>query len=154
MILDTLANASLYRSISPTLAIALDALLAGDLPNRADGKYPLDGDRVFAMVQRYTTKPPADCIWESHRKYIDVQFIGAGVECIDVVPIDTVTTKTPYDPGRDATFYHPPVQAIPARLILPAGTFAVLFPHDVHSPCIAPAAGPGEVVKVVIKVAV
>lgn len=154
MILDTLANAPLYRSISPTLAIALQTLSDGDLPTRADGKYPLDGERVFAIVQRYSTKPPADCIWESHRKYIDVQFIGAGVECIDVVPIEAVSVKTPYDPDRDATFYHPPVTAIPARLILPAGTFAVLFPHDVHSPCIAPAAGPGEVVKVVIKVAV
>ena len=44
------------------------------------GKIPIQGDQVFALVQDNTTKPRAQGTWEAHRKYIDVQFVAAGVE--------------------------------------------------------------------------
>ena len=44
------------------------------------GKIPIQGDQVFALVQDNTTKPRAQGTWEAHRKYIDVQFLTAGVE--------------------------------------------------------------------------
>ena len=44
------------------------------------GKIPIQGDQVFALVRDNTTKPRAQGTWEAHRKYIDVQFLAAGVE--------------------------------------------------------------------------
>lgn len=154
MIFDTLDEWERYAPVHPGVAAALRTLRQADLPTRADGRYELDGDRLVAIVQRYDTKPAETCIWESHRRYIDVQFIAAGVEAMGHRPIGVCRERVGYDAAKDVTFFHPPAAGEPAtRIVVAAGSFAVFFPHDVHSPMIAPLA-PAAVTKVVLKVAV
>lgn len=150
MIYDDLSNAECYRHVKPGIALALDYLRKTDFSGVAPGRYELDGTNVYAMVQRYTTRKTGDAVWESHRKYIDVQYVHQGEEWFGYAALsEAPAVTTPYDEAKEAQFY------APGSLMLPlgAGKFAIFFPQDVHAPCLAANESPSEVVKVVVKVA-
>ena len=151
MILDRIANAASYRKLSPRIAAALDYLDGTDFDNTEAGRHTLDGDNLFAMVQQYKTRPMSEIIWESHRKYIDVQYVHSGREWMGVIDrtAEGCTVSTEYDAGKDAAFY----DAKGDLLNLAAGQFIILAPDDVHAPGLA-AGEPAKVTKVVVKVAV
>src|ERR1035438_9429730 len=71
MISDTLEQCRRYTSLSPRFAAAFEFL--EKLPaNQPIGRYDIDGDNSFAMVQAYTTKPLDQAKFETHRQYIDI----------------------------------------------------------------------------------
>lgn len=152
MIFDSLRNAPRYFGIAASLRTALEYLQTSDFARMDDGKYQLDGDRLFAMVSRYRTKLPPEAVWESHRRYIDVQYVVQGVERLGYGPLERPPmVKTPYDASRDVIFYEPGTDT----LRFAAGQFAILYPEDIHAPGLAEdGQAPGEVLKVVMKVAV
>lgn len=118
----------------------------------ADGKYMIDGERVFAMVQRYSTAAPSVPEFECHRKYIDVQYIVQGTETILCAPLERMTITEAYSPAKDVCFGRV-AQGDWLPVTLQAGQFAVLFPADAHAPKQA-AGEPAAVMKIVVKVAV
>ena len=85
MIIDKIENASLYSGINPRFAMAFDYLKNTDLINVPSGKYELDGDLIFALVQEYDTKSEEEALMESHFKYIDIQYIIEGKELMGLV---------------------------------------------------------------------
>lgn len=150
MILDSLATAHLYRPLSPRFSAGLDYLAAFD-PATADGRYELDGDRLFALVQSYDTAPGTEKRFESHRRYADIQFVAAGTERILYIPVASLTVDSPHDADNDIAFFQEPPAS--TSLLLRAGDFAVFYPQDAHKPgCMA--GGRDPVKKVVVKVEV
>jgi biofilm protein TabA len=149
MICDRLTNAPLYAGLGARIGRALDAVSNPALQSRPDGRYDIDGDRLFCLVQRYTTRTADKCNLESHRKYIDVQLIVTGEEDILHANPDGLVVRQVYEPGGDKALYHP-VDGM-TRLRLRGGEFAVFFPHDAHMPCLQ-AGGPCQVHKLVAKV--
>lgn len=150
MIFDRLENAGLYRPIGANIAAALDYLRRTDFSQMAVGRYEVDGDRVFAIVQRYRPKPLDQIVWEAHRQYIDVQYLAAGSERMGYLPLaDGLNVRQPYDPQKDAILFHAEGQLF----TMSAGDFAAFAPCDVHAPGLATAAGgeAAEVCKVVVK---
>jgi YhcH/YjgK/YiaL family protein len=103
------------------------------------------------MVQTYRTKPLDQCVWEAHRKYIDVQYLYAGTEVMGWAPLAGAAERVAYDPARDVAFYDPPKDV--TLTVVPAGTFAIFFPTDVHMPQAAHGVSV-EIGKIVVKVAV
>ena len=151
MILDTLPLWQRYSAIHPRFAAAF-AFLDGVTPATADGRHDIDGDALYALVQRYRTRSAAGMQLEAHRRYIDVQFIACGREVIHWAPLATLSEVTlPYDTTKDAGLFALPAATVPLRLV--AGQFAILFPDDAHAPCCA-WDEPEDVLKVVVKVAV
>jgi YhcH/YjgK/YiaL family protein len=148
MIIDKLINAHLYNKLSPRIKKALDYLRQTNLSNTANGKYEIDGSNIYAMVQQYATKARNAGKWEAHRKYIDVQFIVRGTEQIGHTNINRLVPGQ-YDSEKDVIFF----TGEGDYLTLSTGDFMILFPEDAHKPCIA-ASTPGEVKKVVVKIAV
>jgi len=151
MIADTLAQCRRYTALSLRFTAAFQFLqqLPADKPT---GRYPLDGDDCFALVQSYATKPLAEAMFEAHRKYIDIQFIQDGREAILWSPLDALTeTLQPYDAQKDIAFYGIPAQV--TSINLRAGEFAVFFPDDGHAPGLEYNA-PGDVRKIVVKIRV
>ncbi|HRW10897.1 MAG TPA: YhcH/YjgK/YiaL family protein [Caldilineaceae bacterium] len=159
MIIDRLSNlnASFYPSLfaaagSSGLVSRLQAgfnyLQQTNLAAVPAGTVQIDGDRVFAMIQEYNTKPRAQGFWESHRKYIDIQYVVSGVEHMGYVNIAQVTNGA-YDADKDLIVH----EGSGSFILLPAGMFTLLFPNDVHMPQIA-VDNPHPVKKVVVKVAV
>jgi biofilm protein TabA len=150
MILDNLDQCQKYAALSPGFANAFEFLRTFD-GKLANGRYELDGDNVYAMVQRYTTKPSAKGVFEAHRKYIDVQFVFAGRETILWAPLSALEAKTtePYKEDGDYALFALVPTATPLRL--GPHQLAILFPEDGHVPC-CEWDGPCEVTKVVVKV--
>lgn len=150
MIIDNLQNSRLYFSVNPGFETAfkfLEKAAAEDLPV---GRYELDGDRVFAMVQAYDTKPSEAGVFEGHENYIDVQFIVSGVECIEFMDIGKAAVKTPYDPAKDAAFFEN--SPLSGNAVFEAGEYGIFFPHDIHKPGRIYGQTPCPVKKVVVKV--
>ena len=146
MIIDRLENRSSLYDLPPRLARAVEYLRATDLLSIATGRHDLDGDNLFALVQDYTTRPPEECVWEAHRRYIDVQFVAAGVERIGHAVLSDMREREAYDATRDVTFFEPGSEFV----LLRAGMFAILGPDDVHSPGHV-AGAPTHVRKIVVK---
>ena len=55
MIYDSMKNFAAYRKLAPEAWEKVSAFLAGCTPETPAGRYELDGDRVYAMVQGYET---------------------------------------------------------------------------------------------------
>lgn len=115
-----------------------------------DGRYPIDGDRVYAMVQRYDTAPAAEPRFEAHREFIDVQYLLRGSEVIGWAQLPVVKVTVPYDGEKDACFGTAPAWT---PVLLGPGDLAVLYPEDAHAPRLA-AGAPGPVIKIVVKISV
>jgi YhcH/YjgK/YiaL family protein len=148
MILDTLHHAARYEPIHPLFPAAFAWLERFD-PGMADGRCDIEADRLFALVQSYTTAPAATKRFEAHRRYIDIQVVSAGEEIIAWAPVETLAADGAFDPERDIGFHADPPASTP--LLLRPGCFAILFPNDAHKPGCALLA-PAPVRKIVLKV--
>jgi len=101
-----------------------------NLDQLTPGKYPVDGDNVTASVTENPTKDYDKTNWESHRKFIDMQYVVQGAEKIGVVPLDKATVTKPYDEARDNANYSAEGTLYEAK----PGTIYIFFPTDVHRP--------------------
>ena len=104
MIVAPLVIATTHGHFAPRLARGLEWLrsLSPDMP---DGRVPIEGDDVFALIQSYGTAPSAEKRFESHRNYIDIQYIAAGHEVIEHAPVALLTASTLYNPDKDFLLY-------------------------------------------------
>ena len=104
------------------------------------------------MVQAYTTKPLDQARFETHRQYIDIQFIQAGRETMLWSPLAGLAQVTEaYSTEKDVVFYATPPHRTP--IDLGAGQFVIFFLTDGHAGGLE-CYGQSEVRKVVIKVRV
>ena len=152
MITDTIKNTRLYKAISPRIAKALEILTTEDFAKKDTGKYEVDGKNIYYMVQRYTTKPIEEGKFETHRKYIDIQFIAAGEEMLGYASVDSLEPDTEYDNEKDYALFKRSDAFTP--ITLTTGMFCILFPDDAHMPCRELNGKACDVVKVVVKVKV
>ena len=101
-----------------------------DLPALSIGRHDIDSSRVYASVTQNATKDYDSTQWESHRKYIDLQYVISGEEKIGVSPLGNVTVTKPYDATKDLANY-----SGDGKLHLASpGTFFLFFPSDAHRP--------------------
>ena len=149
MILDSLAHCADYTSMHPLFPAAFDYLKQFD-PNTPDGKYEIDGKRLYAVVQRYDTAPEETKAWEAHRVYADIQYIVAGREKIIYAPVEELQSTTGYNDVKDVEKYDGSGVKYPVATVIPAGFFGIYLPQDGHRPGIMVDA-PEPIVKVVIK---
>lgn len=153
MIVDQIENYAKYAHLPAALYRAIEYLGSTDFSHVENGQYELDGKRMISIVNRYRTKLMNKAVWESHRKYIDVQFVAGGHERFGLVPMSNAPAVTAeYNEDRDVIFYDPGTDTFDA----PAGTFMIFYPDDIHAPGLAAGSPPkpSDVVKVVVKVAV
>lgn len=149
MILTTLAESATYEVLGERIAAGLRWLRSMD-PSIADGRHPIDGDDVFALVSTYQTGPSTEKRFESHQVYVDLQYVAGGSERILHAPVEGLTVETPYDPDKDIAIYAEPPFA--SSLLMREGDLSIFYPGDGHKPgCMA--GGRHEVKKVVVKVA-
>ena len=120
------------------------------LPIDAFDKIDLDA-KNFGLEQVYNSKEKEKCFFESHRKYIDVQFILEGEEIIEVSDIDNLDVDATYDKDMDLIKYHD--KSNTSQIKLQKGDVAIFYPKDGHMPCIKTNES-AKVVKTVVKVKV
>lgn len=149
MITDQLRNASLYYDCHPEFKKAFEFLMS-DTSQLQIGKHVIDGDKMFALVQKCDTKPEGAGAFEAHRRYIDIQYIVKGNEGFCYTNPNTLSPKTEYDAQKDAQHF----LGAGTRVTLTEGEFIVFFPEDAHLCCISPDGGMGCSEKIVVKVLV
>ncbi|HIP12070.1 MAG TPA: DUF386 domain-containing protein [Arcobacter sp.] len=120
------------------------------LPLDAFEKINLDGNN-FGLEQVYHSKDRDKCFFESHRKYIDVQFILEGEEIIEVRDTDNLHVNFQYDENMDLIKYNDSQNT--SILKLQKGDVAIFYPEDAHMPCVKLNQSV-KVVKTVVKVKV
>jgi len=131
MIADSLTRCERHYHGHPRLAAAFQFLRALP-PDPSDGRHDIDGDRVFALVQSYTTAAASERKLEHHRKYLDIQFLMAGEELIEHAPLEGLPVDKPYEEDRDYGLVKDP--EVCSSLILRSGHFGIFFPEDAHKP--------------------
>ena len=101
MIIDKIENASLYAGISERIKKALNYIQNTDFIKLETGKYDIDGENIYALVNEYETKDAKESFLEGHRNYIDVQFIIDGAEQIGYAAFANQIVTKKYDPKDD-----------------------------------------------------
>ena len=147
MILDTLSQAEMYTALHPLFEEGL-RFIREQGASAAVGRCELAGG-AYALVQEYQTQAPEGALFESHRRFIDIQYVASGSETVYFATIDRLKAGE-YQPEKD----YLPLEGSGSALVLQAGDFAVFFPQDGHLPSRVSPDGPGTVRKIVVKIPV
>ncbi|MCD7817907.1 MAG: YhcH/YjgK/YiaL family protein [Lachnospiraceae bacterium] len=150
MIVDKIENLAFYPLLQKHEELIKAFIERLDEEDLAEGHYDL-ADDMFALVQRYSTKPMEGALMESHKEYADIQYIHQGEEIIYVDFTDELTVAEDRTPDSDILFYERR-EPLGGNL-LKKGMFGYYAPQDAHMPCIT-AKKPCDIVKVVFKVKV
>ena len=91
-------------------------------------------ENCFVLEQAYITKNKEDCLFESHKKYIDIQYMFEGDEIMEVENVNNLLIETDYkedlDYAKHAQFKNASV------LKIKKNELAIFYPNDAHMPCI------------------
>lgn len=146
MIIDSLDNISIYEDIPQNVIDFIKNLT----PQIEVGRYEIDNNS-YANVEVYETKNLKDCKFEAHKKYIDIQMLLSGIEELDYTPVKGLKVSEEYDAKRDIMFFENPDRILDS-VILEAGKFALIYPHEAHRPQMAFNEILKSVKKVVVKI--
>lgn len=129
MIIDSTKNIGRYRALLKGLDEGLAAVEAlGSHPET--GRYTFEGG--YFMIQEGRTKAMEDGDFEAHKKYVDVQIILEGQECVGWSEIGELKESVPYDGEKDKIMYAgEPSECNTIR----SGMFWAAFPEDAHKAC-------------------
>ena len=101
---------------------ALEFLAKPETAELPVGRYELDGDNIFVLIQDQTTAPV---------DYIDIQYLFTGKEVQGYAPLlPGVTGEEPA--GKDNIFYETVENE--QFITLHPGEFTVYFTNDIHRP--------------------
>lgn len=138
-----------YYANKTTWDKAFNFMKNQDLVNLAPGKYPIDGEEVFATITEIVDKPFEDTKWESHQKYIDLQYVISGQEKMGKAAVAGAKVINPFMPPKDVANY----EISDGKLYLATSKeYFLFFPSDAHRPNIK--VNEEKVKKLVIKISV
>lgn len=146
MILDHISNFQIYKSLHTDFEIAFNYLRNTNFNSLDNGKYPIHSDKCFAIVNRYETKSASESFAESHKRYIDIQYIAQGKEKIGIGHLQNFK-QIFFDQESDLLKHEGKLDFI----TLNEKHFAIFYPDDIHMPGITDK-NSEEVLKVVIKI--
>ena len=128
MIIDKLQNSELYYNLCSGIKTALEYLQNNDLTKLENGRYDIDNDNMYVLIQDYQTKTEGK--FEAHRKYIDIQYVILNSEKMGYANIDKLTPVTEYDEAKDILF----LDGNGDFITVESGLFIIFAPQDAHKP--------------------
>lgn len=137
------------KNLPAVFGKAFDFCAGQDFPNLTDGRYDIDGDNVYAMLQ--TPKTETEGRFETHGKYCDIQLLLAGREKHLYAPgLSGMSLVEDALQTRDVAFYTAP--PLYSSLVLEPGHYTVYFPGEPHAPCCAVERTGETIRKIVFKI--
>lgn len=128
MIFDYAKNLKLYEGCNKYLYKINEFISTHDMASLEKGKYDL-GDECFVNILE--SNPTTSTRYESHVKYLDIQYIVKGSETILWKYIDEATKTTEYDEVKDRYLL---TAENGKPLTVEEGQFMMLYPTDAHCP--------------------
>ena len=150
MIVDNIKNSDTYKYLGDSFIKATEFINKAVNENLPVGKYEIDGDKLYAMVQSYTSNAADDGLFEAHKKYIDVQYIISGKEQIFATDVENTQIEKEYNPEIDALLSK--AKDDYTVIVMSSGDFAVFYPQDAHRPGVAYNKTPSQINKIVVKI--
>ncbi len=149
MIADKIKRMESYPELRDSAKLIKDFIGKVKEENLPDGKYELQGEDLFALVQRYETREKKTSRMESHRKYIDLQYMLSGEEMFYCAFAEDLTIAEDKFEQNDIGFFEPCNEEI--GIHLKEDMFVYLLPSDAHMPC-CQIEGAKAVEKIVFKI--
>lgn len=149
MIFDTISNKHNYRS-DKLLSKALDYLEQTTVATMPQSSVVLINEVMFANPITLISKPENDCMFEAHKKFIDLHYILDGVEGIATANLSMLKETVPFNSEQDIGFY---TGAKDGQYFLKPGQFMVCWPSEAHKIAIMKD-NPGTIKKLVVKIRV
>ncbi len=98
-----------------------------EMKSKPAGKHDVC-DEFFYIIQEYETKN--DIIWESHRKYLDIQLMVEGEEIMEVSGLLDLKQGEYIDESD----FVPSEGEARISMKMKSGDLAIFFPEDAHKP--------------------
>ena len=146
MIRAMLKDAERYYILGEGVRKALEYIRGNDLLSLAPGRYPIDGDKVFALIQEPITQPEDKAPFENHLKHADLQVTLKGTEHVGYCPVEKLTPKGDYNPETDVQLYDG--RSDVTMHCATGKSFSLFFPEDGHQPYVT--LGQSEKIKKVV----
>ena len=127
---------------------AFTFLKEADLKNIPPGTQELEGKHLFIAISEYDSKELSETKYESHKKYIDIQYLISGEEQMGLVQLDKISGAQPYNEEKDLVFYD---FEGGEYIVANKNNFLVFFPEDAHRPMVK-VNNPVWVKKAVVKI--
>lgn len=108
---------------------AINYILTLDHKNIKVGTYQVSED-FFYIVKEIETQPREHCIFESHRKYIDIQWVIEGQMAIETADVSILNIEKEYDSEKDVVLWVKKDNLM--KTVLTSGSYAVLYPNNAH----------------------
>ena len=131
MIVDVIKNRNTYLKMGDKFDKAFEFIENYMIKELPIGRYTIMGEDVYAMVQSYETSEDSQKSWETHNRYIDLQFVAQGSEKIYWTNIEGLTIEKPYDDKSDCALF---TGRQGTGIKLSDNHFMILFPKDAHKP--------------------
>ena len=145
-----IADSARYEGYHPRFARAFEFMRRPDLASLKPGRYEIDGDNMWAMIQEAKLTPFGDVQRaEVHGRYIDIQAPLDGPETIGLLALTPKERAAlDFDEAKDYALFDRKTRAYTFQ----PGDFGVFVPpYGAHAPCKS-LDGATRVKKLVIKV--
>ena len=97
------------------------------------GTHNIDDKNVYVIASDYNSKDKSDTRYESHKRYVDIQYVAVGEEMMGKTTIDQAEVAVPYSEANDIAYYKFDggnyYKATPQN-------FFIFFPGELHRPSI------------------
>ena len=133
MIITTFDQLGRYKALSPNLAAAIDYLDSVNPQTLQAGREPVAGDDIYMVMQHYLTRRYQEGKFETHDRYIDIQYLVDGKELFHYAPRSAMCDPGAYDADNDKTNYADNEGA--DCIHFQNGTVIICFPEDAHKAC-------------------
>ena len=128
MILDHLNNCQQYLALHPGFEAGFEFLRHHNLAGLTEGRQEIEGDRLFALGMATAGKGKNEAIFETHSRYIDIQYTVSGCDFIGWDQKSSCTPdKSGYNGEKDVEFF---TDQPHWWLHVAEGNFAIFFPKD------------------------
>jgi len=121
MIYDKIENLGRYK--------LLDKIKTFDVSNYQKGKFDILGDVFFGIGLEYITKNETECLWEAHKKYLDIHLILEGEERINIAETESMKQTMEFDYKNDYQLFEGKKQQ---SIVIKKGEFLALYPNECH----------------------
>ena len=151
MIAGQFADFAQQKPVLPAAVVrALEAIQKVDPLKMEPGRYEVEGDKIFYLVQDVELRTMAESRAEAHRKYADIQLPYSTSERYGfALPQPKLPIADDQLEEKDLAFF--PTPASESFIDINPGSYLVFLPHELHRPCLA--IGEKKIIrKVVMKV--
>lgn len=130
MIRALLAHASRYYGLGWGIRRAFEFITQMDFSGLSAGRYDVEGDRIYALIQEKNSQRLCDAPFENHQRHADLQMTLSGDEWVGYCPVERLTLLGDYNAQTDVQLY----TGTGSLQRSYNDSFALFFPEDGHQP--------------------